>query len=63
MTIVNEIRNHGYISCVLNIVLLKIARENLSFHVLLKIIFFSENIESNFTLILPLKKFSYELLL
>ena len=63
MTIVNEIRNHGYISCVLNIVLLKIARESLSFHVLLKIIFFSENIESNFTLILPLKKFSYELLL
>ena len=63
MTIVNEIRNHGYISWVLNIVLLKIAGEKLSFHVLLKVIFFSENIESNFTLILPLKKFSYELLL
>ena len=63
MTIVNEIRNHGYISWVLNIVLLKIAGENLSFHVVLKVVFFSKNIESNFTLILPLKKFSYELLL
>ena len=56
MTIVNEIRNHGYIT-LKHIFAREIARENLFFKVLLTIIFFLKKIQSNFTLILPLKKF------
>ena len=34
----------------------KIARENLSFHVFLTVVLFPKNIQSNFTLSMPLKK-------
>ena len=52
MTIGNEIRNHGYIT-LQHIFAHEIARENLSFQVLLTVIFFPKNIQSNFTLIMP----------
>ena len=55
MTIVNEIGNHGYIT-LKHIFAREIARQNLFFKVLLTIIFFLKKIQSNFTLILPLKK-------
>ena len=55
MTTGNEIRNHGYLT-LQYIFGHEIPRENLSFQVLLAIIFFPKNIPSNFTLILLFKK-------
>ena len=52
MTIGNEIRNHGYIT-LQYISAHEIARGDLFFQVLLTVIFFPKNIQSNFTLILP----------
>ena len=58
MTILNQIRNHGlhYLHLKLSFAH-KIARENLSSHVFyLVIIFFPEDIQSKFTVVLQFKK-------
>ena len=55
MTVVNEIGSHGYIT-LKHIFAHEIAKENLSFQVLLTVIFFPKNIQSNCTLIQLLKK-------
>ena len=57
MTIVNEIKNHGYITCLLNIVVLTKHKEKIRlfiFHLTLTL--FPKNIQSNFTLRLVCKK-------
>ena len=57
MTIVNEMKNHGYITCILNIVVLMKQKEKIwlfMFHLTLTLFF--ENIQSNFTLRLVFKK-------
>ena len=57
MTIVYEIKNHGYITCVLNIVVLTKYQEKIClFMFLLTVILFPKNIGSNFTLRLSFKK-------
>ena len=57
MTIAKEIKNHGYIICVLNIVVLTKQKEKIwlfMFHLTLTL--FLKNIQSNLTLRLVFKK-------
>ena len=64
MTIVNQISYHGYIFYVLNIVFLtKKSEKSCLFMSFLTVMFFSKNIQGNFTLILPLKKLKSQKLL
>ena len=57
MTIINEIKNHGYITCVLNIVVLTKCKEKIwLFMFNLTLTLFIKNIQSRFTLRLVCKK-------
>ena len=57
MTIVNEIKNHGYITCFLNIVVLTKQKEKIwLFMSHLTLTLFPKNIQSDFTLRLVCKK-------
>ena len=57
MTFANEIKNNGYITCVLNIMLLTKQQEKIClFMFVLKIKLFPKNIQNNFTLTLPFTK-------
>ena len=57
MDILNETSSHANVTQVLNNYAGQIVREQLRFHGLLTVVLFPENIESNFILIPPLKKF------
>ena len=57
MTIVNGMKNHGCITCVLNIVVLTKSQEKIwLFMFLLIVILFHKNIQNNFTLTLRFQK-------